>query len=130
MGKFSQVSSHLLSSSPMLPPVQHILIQRLVTVKSIENLSGHSINRYQIHGDKSILLVKNDDPRKMEEGEYFAIETFGTTGRGRIIDGVNCRAFFHPDHHTKRVVSSYHHRESVHTLPRSLTLQMFPCGTF
>ena len=26
----------------------------------------------------------------MEEGEYFAIETFGSTGTGRVIDGVSC----------------------------------------
>jgi hypothetical protein len=58
-------------------------------VKPIENLSGHSINPYQIHGGKSILLVKNDDQTKMEEGEYFAIETFGSTGRGRIIESVS-----------------------------------------
>jgi len=74
-------------------------------VKTIENLSGHLIKPYQIHGDKSILLVKNDDPRKMEEGEYYvgavvvlsmlfltspfqAVETFGSTGRGRIVEGV------------------------------------------
>ncbi|GBE77449.1 Methionine aminopeptidase 2 [Sparassis crispa] len=58
-------------------------------VKAIENLSGHSINKYQIHGGKggkSILLVKNDDQTKMEEGEYFAIETFGSTGRGRVVE--------------------------------------------
>ena len=58
-------------------------------VKSIENLSGHSINKYQIHGGKSVLLVKNDDNTKMEEGEYFAIETFGSTGRGRIVESVS-----------------------------------------
>lgn len=57
-------------------------------VKPIENLSGHSINRYQIHGGKSVCLVKNDDQTKMEEGEYFAIETFGSTGRGRVVDSV------------------------------------------
>ncbi|KAI0094479.1 peptidase M24A, methionine aminopeptidase [Irpex rosettiformis] len=56
-------------------------------VKPIENLSGHSIKRYQIHGGgKSICLVKNDDQTKMEEGEYFAIETFGSTGRGRVVE--------------------------------------------
>lgn len=58
-------------------------------VKPIENLSGHSINKYQIHGGKSVLLVKNDDNTKMEEGEYFAIETFGSTGRGRIVESVS-----------------------------------------
>lgn len=33
--------------------------------------------------------MKNDDPTKMEEGEYFAIETFGSTGRGRIVESVS-----------------------------------------
>jgi len=59
-------------------------------VKAIENLSGHSINRYQIHGGKSVLIVKNDDQTKMEEGEYFAIETFGSTGRGRVVERGDC----------------------------------------
>lgn len=35
------------------------------------------------------MLVKNEDQTKMEEGEYFAIETFGSTGRGRIVEGVS-----------------------------------------
>ncbi len=59
-------------------------------MKAIHGLSGHSIKPYQIHGDKSILFVKNDDPTKMEEGEYFAIETFGTTGRGKLIEQGEC----------------------------------------
>jgi len=36
-----------------------------------------------------VLLVKNDDQTKMEEGEYYAIETFGSTGRGRIVESVS-----------------------------------------
>lgn len=64
------------------------------TVKSIENLSGHSINKYQVHGGKSVMLVKNDDQTKMEEGEYFAIETFGSTGRGRIVESVRMSNFY------------------------------------
>ncbi len=66
---------------------RHKLIRYAIpTVKPIENLSGHTIAPYQIHGGKSVLLVKNDDPTKMEEGEYFAIETFGSTGRGKVIE--------------------------------------------
>ena len=61
----------------------------LLQVKAIENLSGHSINPYQIHGGKSVCLVKNNDQTKMEEGEYFAIETFGSTGRGRVVEAVS-----------------------------------------
>ena len=58
-------------------------------MKPIENLSGHSIGIYQIHGGKSVLLVKNEDQTKMEEGDYFAIETFGSTGRGRVVESVS-----------------------------------------
>lgn len=58
-------------------------------VKPIKNLSGHSIAPYQIHAGKSICLVKNPDQTKMEEGEYFAIETFGSTGRGKVVEEVS-----------------------------------------
>lgn len=61
---------------------------KVFPVKPISNLSGHSINKYEIHGGKSVGLVKSNDPTKMEEGEYFAIETFGSTGRGKIIEAV------------------------------------------
>ncbi|KAK3303560.1 peptidase M24, structural domain-containing protein [Chaetomium strumarium] len=57
-------------------------------VKPIRNLSGHNIAQYHIHGGKSIPFVKNRDQTKMEEGEVFAIETFGSTGRGYIVDDV------------------------------------------
>jgi methionyl aminopeptidase len=63
---------------------------KTLPVRPIENLSGHSINKYQIHGGKSVLLVKNEDQTKMEEGEYYAIETFGSTGRGRVIESGDC----------------------------------------
>ncbi|KAI0313430.1 peptidase M24, structural domain-containing protein [Amylostereum chailletii] len=63
---------------------------KVYPVKPIANLSGHSINPYQIHGGKSVLLVKNEDQTKMEEGDYFAIETFGSTGRGRVVETGDC----------------------------------------
>jgi len=49
-------------------------------VKAIRNLNGHSIAPYQIHAGKSVPIVKGGEGTKMEEGEYFAIETFGSTG--------------------------------------------------
>ena len=61
------------------------------TVKVIEDIGGHSINPYQIHGEKSVPPVGSDDPTKMEEGEYYAIETFGSTGRGRVVESVCLR---------------------------------------
>ncbi len=50
-------------------------------IKSIRNLCGHSIDAYQIHGGKSVPMVKGGEQGvRMEEGEFFAIETFGSTG--------------------------------------------------
>lgn len=58
-------------------------------VKPVRDISGHNIKQYQIHGGKSIPFVKNNDQTKMEEGEIFACETFGSTGRGSTINGVS-----------------------------------------
>ncbi|KAF2635836.1 methionine aminopeptidase 2-like protein [Massarina eburnea CBS 473.64] len=55
-------------------------------VKCIRNLNGHSIGRYSIHGGKTVPIVKGGDQTKMEEGETFAIETFGSTGKGYVRD--------------------------------------------
>jgi methionine aminopeptidase len=46
-------------------------------VKCCRNLNGHSIAPYQIHAGKSVPIVKGGDATKMEEGEFYAIETFG-----------------------------------------------------
>jgi len=55
---------------------------KVYPVKSIRNLNGHSIAPYQIHAGKSVPIVKGGEQTKMEEGEFFAIETFGSTGKG------------------------------------------------
>jgi len=58
-------------------------------VKCIRNLNGHNIGQYSIHGGKSVPIVKGGDHTKMEEGETFAIETFGSTGKGYVRDDVS-----------------------------------------
>jgi methionyl aminopeptidase len=61
-------------------------------VKAIRNLNGHSIAPYQIHGGKSVPIVKNacEESLIMDEGEIYAIETFGSTGRGYVIEDLEC----------------------------------------
>ena len=54
---------------------------KLYPVKSIKNLCGHSIEPYKIHAGKSVPIVKKNDNTRMEEGELFAIENFGSTGK-------------------------------------------------
>ncbi len=59
-------------------------------IKSIRNLNGHSIGAYQIHAGKSVPIVRGGDATKMEEGEFFAIETFGSTGRAVVVEDMAC----------------------------------------
>ncbi|RZC71581.1 hypothetical protein C5167_034752 [Papaver somniferum] len=66
---------------------------KIFPVKSIRNLNGHSIGRYLIHGGpsgKSVPIVKGGEQTKMEEGEFFAIETFGSTGKGFVRRDLEC----------------------------------------
>lgn len=66
---------------------------KLYPVKAVRSLTGHNILRYHIHGDKQVPFVKNNSNQKMEEGDIFAIETFGSTGKGYTRDdGVSLEA--------------------------------------
>lgn len=59
-------------------------------VKCCRNLCGHSIGPYQIHAGKSVPIVRGGETTRMEEGEIYAIETFGTTGRGWVVEDLEC----------------------------------------
>lgn len=54
---------------------------KMYPVKAVRNLCGHSIAPYHIHAGKSVPIVKGGPETKMEEGEQYAIETFGSTGK-------------------------------------------------
>lgn len=59
-------------------------------IKCIRNLNGHSIGQYVIHAGKTVPIVKGGSKTRMEEGEVFAIETFGSTGKGYVHDLGEC----------------------------------------
>lgn len=63
---------------------------KVYPIKSIRNLNGHSIDPYHIHAGKSVPIVRTGDQTKMEEGEFYAIETFGSTGRGEVSEDLDC----------------------------------------
>jgi methionyl aminopeptidase len=67
---------------------------KVFPVKAIRNITGHDILRYHIHGGKQIPFIKNNNQDKMEEGEVYAIETFGSTGRGFLDDDVGHKRVF------------------------------------
>ena len=62
----------------------------LVPIKCCRNLCGHSMDAYQIHAGKSVPIVRGGEETRMEEGEFYAIETFGTTGRGIVVEDMEC----------------------------------------
>uniref|UniRef100_A0A915BIB2 Methionine aminopeptidase 2 n=1 Tax=Parascaris univalens TaxID=6257 RepID=A0A915BIB2_PARUN len=59
-------------------------------VKPIRNLNGHSLGHYRIHAGKTVPIVKGGEQTKMEENEFYAIETFGSTGKGYVHDDMEC----------------------------------------
>jgi len=60
-------------------------------VRCIRNLNGHSIGPYRIHAGKTVPIVRTADTTRMEEGEQYAIETFGSVGgRGAVVEDGDC----------------------------------------
>ncbi|KAI6196200.1 Initiation factor 2-associated protein [Aphelenchoides besseyi] len=59
-------------------------------VKPIRNLNGHSIGPYHLHAGKTVPIVKGGVQTKMEENEIFAIEVFGSTGKGYVTEDMEC----------------------------------------
>ena len=52
----------------------------------IQNLSGHSINQYDIHAGITLPNYDNAQEKSLPEGTY-AIEPFSTSGHGSVKDG-------------------------------------------
>ena len=69
-----------------------IIGNQTLPVKCVENLCGHSIAPYKIHAGKSVPIIKTEETTKMDEGELFAIETFGVVGskNNHVYEGPDC----------------------------------------
>ncbi|KAI5170530.1 methionyl aminopeptidase [Pancytospora epiphaga] len=65
---------------------------RLVPIKPVSNLHGHSIEQFKIHGGLSIPQINNGDHSRIKEG-FCAIETFATTGAGYVNEKGECSHF-------------------------------------
>ena len=57
---------------------------KIYSLKTIGELSGHNIGKYVIHNSKAVPNINIDYPIRMKAGEFFAIEPFITTGNGNI----------------------------------------------
>jgi len=52
----------------------------------IKQLTGHQLKEYELHADKQVPCVSGKSEVLVEEGEFYAIETFASTGSGNISD--------------------------------------------
>jgi methionyl aminopeptidase len=83
---------------------------KVYVVRPIRNLNGHSIGQYRIHAGKTVPIVKGGEQTKMEENEFYAIETFGSTGKGYVHDDMECSHYmknFDVEHVPLRSVMGY-----------------------
>ncbi|MEM4244976.1 MAG: type II methionyl aminopeptidase, partial [Candidatus Nanoarchaeia archaeon] len=53
----------------------------------IINLTGHQVEKYNLHAGIVIPNYDNGDPRVLKEGQIFAVEPFATNGEGKVIEG-------------------------------------------
>jgi len=53
--------------------------------KPIQNLTGHSMEKHNLHAGLSIPNIETRDRAAIEEGMILAIEPFATTGAGKVV---------------------------------------------
>ncbi|KAF3519022.1 hypothetical protein DY000_02061843 [Brassica cretica] len=64
-------------------------------VKSIQNLNVYSLRPYQRYAMKSI---QGCQQTRMEEGEYYGIQAFGSTGKGYVREDLECSHYMKKSH--------------------------------
>lgn len=80
-----------ISVSEIGKTVQGIL--RDAGFKPIENLTGHQLQRYDLHAGISIPNIEVPYDWKIKEGMVLAIEPFATNGYGRVIESKHAEIF-------------------------------------
>lgn len=53
----------------------------------VQNLGGHSLDKYEQHAGTRIPCIKTDTMEELEVGRAYAIECFATDGSGKVIEG-------------------------------------------
>jgi len=59
----------------------------------IQNLTGHGLAKYSQHSSPSIPNIGTNNPKKLEEGNAYAIEPFATDGEGFVKEGMQSEIF-------------------------------------
>lgn len=64
----------------------------------IRNLSGHGVDRFELHAKPTIPNFNNNDPTQLKGGQIIAIEPFATEGEGIVIESGNAEVFMQTSH--------------------------------
>ncbi len=71
-------------------------------LRPVNNLTGHSLDKYIFHGPVAIPNVRNDIDYEFKVDDVFAIEPFATDGAGSVKDSESCYIFrYFKDHNTR-----------------------------
>jgi methionyl aminopeptidase len=62
-------------------------------LNSVRNLTGHSLDRFDVHAGLTVPNIKNDDRYQLREDEVIAIEPFCTAGNGYVKDSGSALIF-------------------------------------
>ena len=71
-------------------------IQDIITsygFSPVRNLSGHGLEKFDVHAEPSIPNFNNGDSAELEENQVIAIEPFATKGSGIVIETGNTQVF-------------------------------------
>jgi methionyl aminopeptidase len=99
MGVDSKVSELGEISEEIVRSYEVDMGDRIRPLKPIDNLFGHSIDRWNIHAGKFIPGVKNDRSDIISEDEFYAVEIFPTTGKGTsYIEGESTHFMLKPNY--------------------------------
>jgi methionyl aminopeptidase len=106
-----------------------------VQIRSITDICGHKILPFEIHGGKAVPNGKINFPykAKMQEGEFYAIEPYPTTGKKDIINSeeINHFAISKPDSRNKKLYDKFKTipfcpRWVDSDIPQSSNIQKYP----
>lgn len=59
----------------------------------VRNLSGHGLEKFDVHSKPSIPNFNNNDSTELKEGQIIAIEPFATAGSGIVVEASNAEVF-------------------------------------
>jgi methionyl aminopeptidase len=69
---------------------------KMIPIKPIDNITGHNILPWKIHGEKSLYSVpQKNDVCRVEENDILAVEVYTSNGSGTTIMGKNIEDYSH-----------------------------------